>query len=87
MMQTGTASGPGRSMTAKNLPAEIIKLTELFSVGLELQTDKNKIFWTCFVLFFKISYSAQYLWTFVLCSLLLLNCPSNNFAELFSCQH
>jgi len=40
-MQTGTASCPGQSMTAKNLPAEIIKLTELFSVGLELQTDKK----------------------------------------------
>ena len=40
-MQTGTASGQGQSMTTKNLPAETIKQTEMFSVGFELHTDKK----------------------------------------------
>lgn len=41
VMQTGRAIGQGQSMTAKNLPAEIIKLTEFFSVGFELHPDKH----------------------------------------------
>ena len=40
-MQTGTAPDQGQMMTAKNVPTEIIKLTELISVGFELHPDKQ----------------------------------------------
>ena len=85
-MQTGRGIGQGQSMTAKNLPAQIIKLTEFFSVAFELHLDKHYnflpvSFFVCGnLLFSTVS-------TFVLYSVLLENCPSNNFAELFSCQH
>ena len=72
-------------MTAKNLPAEIIKLTEFFSVGFELHPDKH--FNLLPVSFFLGKLLFSTVPTFVLYSMLLENCPSNNFAELFSCQH
>lgn len=81
-MQTGRAIGQGQSMTAKNLPAEIIKLTEFSSGGFELHPDKH--FNLLPVSFFigKLLFSTVP--TFVLYSMLLENCPSNNyFAELF----
>lgn len=81
-MQTGRAIGQGQSMTAKNLPAEIIKLTEFSSVGFGFHPDKH--FNLLPVSFFigKLLFSTVP--TFVLYSMLLENCPSNNyFAELF----
>ena len=83
-MQTGRAIGQGQSMTAKNLPTEIIKLTEFSSVGFELHPGKH------FNLL-PVSYFLNLLFstvpTFVLYSMLLENCPNNNFAELLSYQH
>ena len=82
VMQTGRAIGQGQSMTAKNLPAEIIKLTEYFSVGFELHPDKH--FNLLPVSFFIGNLLFSTVPTFVLYSMLLENCPSNNyFAELF----
>ena len=81
-MQTGRAIGQGQSMTAKNLPTEIIKLTEFSSVGFELHPDKH--FNLLPVSFFIGNLLFSTVPTFVLYSMLLENCPSNNyFAELF----
>ena len=85
-MQTGRAIGQGQSVTAKNLPAEIIKLTEFFPVGFELHPDKHfdllpvSFFW-------KICYLAQYPLLYCILCYLKTVLTSNNFAELFSCQH
>ena len=72
-------------MTAKNLPAEIIKLKEFFSVGFELHPDKH--FNLLPVSFFIGNLLFSTVPTFVLYSMLLENCPNNNFAELLSYQH
>ena len=68
-------------MTAKNLPAEIIKLTEFSSVGFELHPDKH--FNLLPVSFFIGNLLFSTVPNFVLYSMLLENCRSNNFAELF----
>ena len=74
-------------MTAKNLPAEIIKLTEFSSVGFELHPDKHFNFLPVSFFFFCGNLLFITVPTFVLYSMLLENGPSNNFAELFRCQH
>ena len=58
-MQTGRAIGQGQSMTAKNLPAEIIKLTEFFQLALNF-TQTNILIFCLFPFLLEISYLAQY---------------------------
>ena len=68
-------------MTAKNLPTEIIKLTEFSSVGFELHLDKH--FNLLPVSFFIGNLLFSTVPTFVLYSMLLENCPSNNCNSCF----
>ena len=73
-MQTGRAIGQGQSVTAKNLPTEIIKLTEFFPVGFELHPDKH--FDLLPVSFFFENLLFSTVPTFVLYSVLLENCAN-----------